>query len=275
MIRCGIEPNVISYSSAISACEKEKQWGRTLNVLQEMTDRGIMPDVISYNSAISACEKGKQWEKAVALLQEMTDSGIMPDLISYSSAISACEKGKQWEKALDLLQEMMNRGFKPDAIIYNSTIEACSIPGKYLNALSLVRQARKSGTCPIFATRDSPVWDLHERALFVGCMLIANLLLEVLKQEVSSQEVSFETSVVVTGKGLRSGTEGFHLRTIVSNFLCKTFGLEISRSEKNEGAFLLTHLSLQKWVDSDAVEKLESRFTREVGRQSLSDRADD
>ena len=75
------------------------QWEKALDLLQEMTSNGIKPNVISYNTAISACEKGNQWEKALDLLQEMTSNGIKPDVISYNAAISACEKGSQWEKA--------------------------------------------------------------------------------------------------------------------------------------------------------------------------------
>ena len=49
-------------SSAISACEKGKQWGEALGLLQEMVHQLLTPDVVSLNAAISACEKGKQSE---------------------------------------------------------------------------------------------------------------------------------------------------------------------------------------------------------------------
>ena len=62
--------------------------------------QGAYPDEISYSAAISACEKGKQWEEALRLLQQMTCRALTPNEISYNAAISACEKGKQWEEAL-------------------------------------------------------------------------------------------------------------------------------------------------------------------------------
>ena len=37
-------------------------------MLQEMWRYQLEPNVISYNSAISACEKGQQWEQALSLL---------------------------------------------------------------------------------------------------------------------------------------------------------------------------------------------------------------
>merc|ERR1711865_370939 len=57
---------------------------------------GVQPNVISFNAAISACEKGGKWERALELLQEMRQSGVQPDVISFSSAISACESCRQY-----------------------------------------------------------------------------------------------------------------------------------------------------------------------------------
>ena len=49
-----MEPDVISFSAAISACEKAAQWERALELLEEMPTRGVKPDVISFNATISA-----------------------------------------------------------------------------------------------------------------------------------------------------------------------------------------------------------------------------
>ena len=71
-----------------------------------MRSSWLEPDVISYNSAISACEKGQQWKQALSQLLEMWTPQRTPDVINYNSAISACEKGQQSEQALSLLLEM-------------------------------------------------------------------------------------------------------------------------------------------------------------------------
>ena len=62
--------------------------------------------VISYSAAISACEKVGQWEKALQLLDEIQQRRLVPDVVSYITAISAREMNGQWEKALFLLGEM-------------------------------------------------------------------------------------------------------------------------------------------------------------------------
>ena len=62
--------------------------------------------MISYNSAISACDKGQQWKQALSLLLERWTSQLAPGVISYNSAIIACVKGQLWEQASRLLLDM-------------------------------------------------------------------------------------------------------------------------------------------------------------------------
>ena len=57
-----------------------------------MRQRVLEPNVISYTAAISACEKGGQWERALVFLQDIQQRGLDLDVISYSAVISAGEK---------------------------------------------------------------------------------------------------------------------------------------------------------------------------------------
>ncbi|KAK3262832.1 hypothetical protein CYMTET_28338, partial [Cymbomonas tetramitiformis] len=148
MKKAGVEPNVITYSSLISACEKGGQWEKALEVFAGMKKAGVEPDVITYNSLISACEKGGQWEKALEVFAGMKKAGVEPDVITYSSLISACEKGGQWEKALEVFAGMKKAGVEPDVITYSSLISACEKGGQWEKALEVFAGMKKAGVEP-------------------------------------------------------------------------------------------------------------------------------
>ncbi|CAJ1396510.1 unnamed protein product [Effrenium voratum] len=123
MPSCSVSPDLISYSSAISAAEKGGQWEVALSLLTSVED--MSPDVICYSSAISACEKGSQWRMALLLLTRMGSRKVTPNLISYNSAISACEKAGQDEAALAVLAELQAQT-RPDVVSFSAALSALS-----------------------------------------------------------------------------------------------------------------------------------------------------
>lgn len=57
----------------------------------------MLADIISYNSAISACERGRQWAMALWLLELLQEGKLQGDLITYNAAISALKNlEKSW-----------------------------------------------------------------------------------------------------------------------------------------------------------------------------------
>ena len=79
-----------------------------LAVLHQIDERFLDPNLISYSSTISSCEKsGHRWHLALQLFQDMLSDVITPDVVCYNSVISACEKGMQWQTALHFFDEML------------------------------------------------------------------------------------------------------------------------------------------------------------------------
>ena len=48
-----VQPNVITFSSLISACEKDKNSEKDLGIFASMEHQRVQPNVITYNSLIS------------------------------------------------------------------------------------------------------------------------------------------------------------------------------------------------------------------------------
>ncbi len=79
-----LEPDDITYSAAIPACDEE----------EEKPSAVLAPDGIAYSVAITVCEEGGQSAAVLEL-----------DSISFSAAIPACEKGEHGEEAAALEQD--------------------------------------------------------------------------------------------------------------------------------------------------------------------------
>ena len=65
MANSRVEANTITYSAAISACEKAGDWVRALQLFQGMANSLVEANTITYNAAITACEKAGEWVRAV------------------------------------------------------------------------------------------------------------------------------------------------------------------------------------------------------------------
>ena len=81
----GLEPNVITYTSVISAGEL------TWRLFEEMRLQGLQPIAVTFSAGVSACGKGKMPQKVLQLFEEMQRQGLEPNGITYTSVICAGE----------------------------------------------------------------------------------------------------------------------------------------------------------------------------------------
>jgi pentatricopeptide repeat domain-containing protein 1 len=143
---------VVSYGSAISACEKGKlereaafgiqrpyslthihfrllglQYRQCLEFLDEMTEMGIKKNVIIFGAAMSCMEKSCRADIAFLLMERMKAENVAPNVHIYNSAISACARCNLWEKGYELFNEMERVGVLRDVVTYNAVLDAvCS-----------------------------------------------------------------------------------------------------------------------------------------------------
>lgn len=123
-LRRWYEPGVQGYSAAMSSCGACAEWFLALGLLEEMKEERSWPEAISYNACITACERGQHWERALRIFGELRE-WHKPDLVSYNAAISGCEKGSQWAHAFALLQAMDELVLEADVIISSAFLLTC------------------------------------------------------------------------------------------------------------------------------------------------------
>jgi len=139
-----ITPDVISYSTAISACETYGQWQVPLQLLKEMKANRVSPNIFSYNGAVSACAKAGNWQLVLKLIEEMKKEGIKPDAITYNVAISVCENSGQWEHVVSLLGMLQKEGIAPDVISYGAAITAAKNGGQWERVIKLFEEMKEA-----------------------------------------------------------------------------------------------------------------------------------
>ncbi|GAB5035105.1 Hypothetical protein NocV09_02301200 [Nannochloropsis oceanica] len=132
--RWGIKPDTVTYTAAISACERSSNCSAALSLLDLMKQDGAKPNHWTYSAAISACGHGGRLDEASRLWGEMRAGGLKPTLVVYNTMLSACERGRDKGRALALLEEMRGEGVERDVITWNTIISVCKDSGDWERA---------------------------------------------------------------------------------------------------------------------------------------------
>ncbi|CAJ1401757.1 unnamed protein product [Effrenium voratum] len=143
-LRSSIQASVVSYNSAISSCGPFGHWHRACQLLGDLQMARLAADEVSYGAAVHACEVAGDWESALHLCCQLA-SRMGPEAVSWSAGISACGACLQWQHALALFGQLTEE-LGEDAIARNAAISACGESGQWQRALSLLRAAPGPGT---------------------------------------------------------------------------------------------------------------------------------
>ncbi|CAE7449764.1 EMB2076 [Symbiodinium natans] len=113
------------------------QWLAAIALLSGMASIALRADVVSFTSAVAACER--KWQTAVALLEPMyMAKSLGPNSITYRCLLRACENGHSWQPALELLSYMAVQRMS-DRISQQRTAAACAKSGQLGKLTPLMR----------------------------------------------------------------------------------------------------------------------------------------
>ncbi|CAK9055037.1 Pentatricopeptide repeat-containing protein At2g31400, partial [Durusdinium trenchii] len=132
----GVQADAISFSSCVSACERNGQWNLALTYLERLQQRNFEAYAICCNSAVSAC--AARWHLAFNLAGGMSDSSIQSDAFTYSSVLSALSA--DWEVAIHTMQLSQSK----DEIVFNAAINTC-VHGGWMTGLKLLDEMQTKG----------------------------------------------------------------------------------------------------------------------------------
>lgn len=133
-----IKPNIVCYTSVITALQQNQEWRKSLNLLVKMLNTGLAPDVQTYNAVLSACASAGETHMALKIFQAMKVQGLAPDEVTYATTIVACWRGNEWRQAIEMLSAMKAAGFSPNMITVTLVIDTLDKAKKFDLAVILI-----------------------------------------------------------------------------------------------------------------------------------------
>ena len=115
-------PDVVLWSSVLSACGKVDAWPMALEIMSEASKKELQRDVTFYNIAMKACDGRWQW--TLEILEQMKLAQVQVDTFTMNSLLSATVQGGQWRLAMQVLEEMDESGVGADIITFNTLLNA-------------------------------------------------------------------------------------------------------------------------------------------------------
>jgi len=158
-------------TSAINACGKRGNWETGLWLLADMCTALVQPNLVTFSSAISTCEKGqkrkgmwrREWQMSLWLLSDMHHTDVHPEVYAFSATICAFQRGGQWQEALRLLSNMRTAQVQAGSITLNSAVSAYGNAAQWGSALWRLHDMRCSNLATDLITFHS-VMEASEKA---------------------------------------------------------------------------------------------------------------
>eukprot|EP00435_Cladocopium_sp_Y103_P072943 s265_g41.t2 len=170
---CHLQPDRVTCSAAMNACERGSQWQAALEIYT--LSRG---DVASSNAFISSCTRGTAWPLGLSLAAAVDGHATA---VTHGSAVAACAAGGKYLLALNLLSQ------HPTVSGLGAALDACGSKLAWRHAVEVLRAAR-SWTL----RADVAVWSCAAAA----CAASWSWALRVL--EASPDSLALQLSVVST-----------------------------------------------------------------------------
>ena len=123
MERSGPQPNVVSYSTVISACEGSTCWRVPVSMVHKLRETGLSADGILLCAATSACCKMLRWQLAVQLAASARAWDVAPTVATLNAVMSAV--GERWEQALEYFDGLKHSHCQLDVVSCGSAMQTC------------------------------------------------------------------------------------------------------------------------------------------------------
>ena len=242
-------------------------WECAISLLQRMQESGLQPNTLTLSSSISACEAAGEWQVALGILQSAMGEEVRKaedtsshglNLYCFNAAIAACEKGGAWVEALEIYERMKGEGgqeLQPNIVTLSSLVLALDNAGQEELAVSIydegirrkyIRSPWRLRTKQVSTLQDKiAALDLHSFSVPMAKAAVRSHV-ESLLEKGKPPEGDW---TIIVGKGLRSGAAGPVLKHAVQELLTTAYGITGLRLDNhNAGRLVVPQQDLAKFV---------------------------
>ena len=154
MEKCGIKPDVVTYTTLMSAFYKHGRREIGDGLWNLMVLRGCSPNLATYNVRIQyLINRQKAWQ-AKSLVRKMDYAGIKPDELTYNLMIKGFCMICELEMAKRIFLSMKGRGCKPNSKIYQTMVHYLCKGGEFDMAFRLCKDSMERNWFPSVDTVD-------------------------------------------------------------------------------------------------------------------------
>ncbi|CAE7571881.1 PTAC2 [Symbiodinium sp. CCMP2592] len=136
-----VSRNVVSFNATLNAYARAGKWDSAQKALESMPCARVCPDAISISTAISACKRAGNWKAAVGFLAASTALRAPVTTVTCNALLSVCESASQWQIAMALVKNIGRESLQTDEITHNTAISACGQGGQWPQAVALFAAA--------------------------------------------------------------------------------------------------------------------------------------
>ncbi|CAE7933129.1 unnamed protein product, partial [Symbiodinium necroappetens] len=104
-------PDKVSFDAALRACEAQAgRWKETLRLLSDFRAASHQPEVITFSTGISASQAASQWQEVFQLLAALRAAELRPSIVTAAAAVLAATFGQRGLEVKRWLRHLQHRG---------------------------------------------------------------------------------------------------------------------------------------------------------------------
>ncbi|XP_027341214.1 pentatricopeptide repeat-containing protein At1g80150, mitochondrial [Abrus precatorius] len=148
----GVSPDVITYTTLLSAFYKNKRWEIGNGLWNLMVLKGCMPNLATFNVRIQFLVSVRRAWDANKLIDVMQRVGIAPDEVTFNLVIKGFCQAGYVDMAKRVYSALHGKGYKPNAKIYQTMIHYLCKSGDYDRAYTMCRDSMQKNWFPDVST---------------------------------------------------------------------------------------------------------------------------